>query len=267
LNLYLDSTAAGVAAGFLPVPILDKPVLLSRTGELKLTPFVQENKTNSTTLYKIGSTGAADFSYSSNIEGWAAEANRYLLNAASPSERSLWVQRAFGAGGQVGSGSIEAQTRNGKTAELEVKITGRTENMVSLPGPMGVPMINVFGDDVAQALSGFTTENKRSQAFMCISGAVEEKIRFEFPAIINIMAIPKSVTVRQGGFDYTSTYTQEGDALVVHRNYEFTHFGAVCSAQDFDAMKPAIEAMVNDLKSQVVVGVSNVRRGDIGAFD
>lgn len=42
LNLYLDSTAEGIAAGYLPVPVLDKPVVLSKSGDVGHTPTSQE---------------------------------------------------------------------------------------------------------------------------------------------------------------------------------------------------------------------------------
>ena len=38
LDLYLDSTATAIAAGYLPIPVLGKPVLLTQSGELAKTP-------------------------------------------------------------------------------------------------------------------------------------------------------------------------------------------------------------------------------------
>lgn len=253
LDLYLDSTAAEIAGGYLPIPELDKPVVLTKSGELGRTPFTQEGKVENTTVFKVGSTGAADFTHASNVEGWAAEFNRYVLKSMKPTDRDLIVQQMLTAYGQTGSGKLETGALEGNANDFEIKMAGRTENLVNLPGPIGVPTLSSFAGGIAQNVFGFAMENERLQAFTCISGVTEEQARFEFPADVGILATPRPVTLRHASFDYTSTYVKEANAVVVHRRFTFNHPSALCSPEDFIAMKPAIDAMVNDLKSQIIV--------------
>lgn len=70
---------------------------------------------------------------------------------------------------------------------------------------------------------------------------------------MNILAVPKGASLDIGGFNYQTTYVKEGNSVLITRSYAFTHPEALCSPQDFVAMKPAIEGMVNDLKSQIIV--------------
>jgi transglutaminase-like putative cysteine protease len=44
LDLYLDSTAESIAAGYLPAGVLGKPVLLTKSGTMARTPFNQQEK-------------------------------------------------------------------------------------------------------------------------------------------------------------------------------------------------------------------------------
>ncbi len=67
------------------------------------------------------------------------------------------------------------------------------------------------------------------------------------------LAVPKAVALNTGGFNYQTTYVKEGNSVLITRSYAFNHPDVVCSPQDFVAMKPAIESMVNDLKSQIIV--------------
>lgn len=99
----------------------------------------------------------------------------------------------------------------------------------------------------------FTLEKERSQCFVCISNDVVETSRFEFPAQVNVLAIPKPVKLQDGNVDYSARYTQEGNAVVVERRFRFSRPDVVCTPEDFTAMKPALEAMVRDLQSQIIV--------------
>jgi len=75
----------------------------------------------------------------------------------------------------------------------------------------------------------------------------------EFPGKVKILAIPKSVSLKQAGFDYQSTYVKKGNTVLITRHYMFTKPDILCTPEDFVAMQPAIDGMVNDLKSQVIV--------------
>lgn len=74
-----------------------------------------------------------------------------------------------------------------------------------------------------------------------------------FPDGVEIIAMPKATTISQAGFDYGSTYEKEANVVVLKRHYQFKRSSAVCSPEDFNAMKAPIEAMVKDLKSQIIV--------------
>jgi transglutaminase-like putative cysteine protease len=253
LDLYLDSTAEAIAGGYLPIPDLDKPVVLTKSGERGRTPFAQEGKVENTTVFNVSATGAADFTHSSSIEGWGAEFNRYFFKSMMPEERNLLIQQILTSYGQTGGGKLQTGTLEGNVRDFEIKMAGRTENLVNLPGPIGVPTMTSFAGGIAQNVFGFAAENQRIQAFTCISGVMEEQARFEFPEDVGILAAPKPVSLRHANFDYRSTYVKEANAVVVHRRFTFNHPSAVCSPDDFKVMKPAIDAMVNDLKSQIIV--------------
>ncbi|WP_028943813.1 DUF3857 domain-containing transglutaminase family protein [Pseudomonas vranovensis] len=251
-NLYLDSTVESIASGYLPVPVLDKPTLLTRTGTLGHTPATQQSKVENSTTFTVANSGAADFQHVSKIDGWAAELNRWGVRNMTPAQRDLMVQQILAAYGQTGSGKTNSGDLEGSGA-FEVQITGRSENLANLPGPIGVPTLTSLAGGIAQNVFGFVAEKQRTQPFTCISGVNEEQARYEFPADVKILAAPKSVTLKDAFIDYTAEYTQQGNSVVVKRRMDFHYPKAVCSVTDYEKMKPVVDAMLNDLNSQVIV--------------
>ena len=253
LDLYLDSTATSIGAGYLPIPELGKPVLLTQTGVLERTPISQLGKVDNELAFTVADSGAADFNHISTVEGWGAEFNRFVFKSLPPADMKQLTQQILSMYGQSGSGEVESHTLEGNAPTFTSTIKGHTDNLVNLPGPTGVPTFSSLAGGISQNVFTFMAEKERTQNFTCISGEIEEQARFDFPKTVNILAVPKAVSLKQGGFDYQATYVQDGNGVVVTRRYQFNHTDAQCSPQDFVAMKPAIEGMVNDLKSQVIV--------------
>jgi transglutaminase-like putative cysteine protease len=253
LNLYLDSTAEGIAAGYLPVPVLDKPVVLSKSGSVGHTPALQEGLVENSMLFKVSSKGAAEFSHTSNVIGWAAEVNRYGVKSMKPADRDLMIQQILASYGLNGSGTFDAGKFEESGQDYAMSMAGRVENLVNLPGPIGVLTMSSLAGGIAQSVFGLLMEPERTQAFTCISGVTEEQARFEFPQDVSILAAPKNVTLSHERFDYSSTYVREGNTVVVKRRFDFKQPGAVCTPDDFKSMKTMAEAAANDLKSQIIV--------------
>lgn len=253
LDLYLDSTATPIAAGYLLLPELGKPVLLTQRGELARTPVNQQGKVDGTLHFKIDPSGAADFTNGTTVEGWATELNRFLFKSMMPADLDQLTQKVLSLYGQTGSGKIETDPLDSNAATFTSTVKGRTDNLVNLPGPTGVPTLSSLAGGIGQNVFSFLSEQERTQNFTCTSGTIEEKARFDFPKEVNILAVPKAVALNTGGFNYQTTYVKEGNSVLITRSYAFNHPDVVCSPQDFVAMKPAIEGMVNDLKSQIIV--------------
>ena len=253
LDLFLDSTAQPIAGGFLPVFNLDKPVLLSKTGVLVRTPAVQESETESDTVFKIKSSGDADFSQTSKVTGWAAQVSRFAIDSMRPADRNRLVTAILSISGQKGKGEFNVDQTDSSHDRFSMSMSGQTDNLVSFPGPAGVPTLSSFSGGIAQRVLAVAAESDRTQAFTCIAGSTKEQARFEFPQDVNIIAMPTSTTIEHPTFEYASTYSKEANAVVVHRSFNFKHPSAVCTPQDFLDMRTALDLAMSDLKSQIVV--------------
>lgn len=253
LDLYLDSTASSIAPGYLPPPDLDKPVLLTRTGELGRTPATQLGRLSTELVFKIDDKGAADFTQTSLAEGWRTESMRFGIKSFEPGEREQLIQKTLRAHGQSGSGTLQTDALDSNAPSFKTTLAGHTENLVNLPGPIGVQALSRLGSLISQDVQALSAEKVRAQNFTCFTSQSIENARFEFPASVNILALPKAVSLKGADVSYDSSYERSGNTVLVSRTLAFSHPQAVCSPEWFKTMQPMIEAMFNDLKSQIIV--------------
>lgn len=93
LDLYLDSTATPIAAGYLPIQELGKPVLQTQSGERGHTPYHQQSNVNTTLSFKIDGKGAADFTHASTAQGWGRNSVASYSRPCSQPTAISWCNR------------------------------------------------------------------------------------------------------------------------------------------------------------------------------
>ena len=78
-----------------------------------------------------------------------------------------------------------------------------------------------------------------------------------FPVGVRIIALPKSLALRDANFTYAATYAatsaRKGHTVLVKRQLRFTHHGPVCTPAEYERMRALLERILRDLKSQVIV--------------
>jgi transglutaminase-like putative cysteine protease len=253
LDLYLDSTAESIAAGFLPVSDVDKPALLTEQGKIGHTPRTQTSILNARAEFKLDRNGAAEISYRSTLSGWLAEMNRHVARNSTPNELDRSVEGMLSMYGMKGEGQFDAGHVNQDSTDYTVGVAGRVENMAYLPGPFGIPTITNLMGGLRRIVSTLTSEKERSQSFVCQGADIREEGRFDLPKQIDVIALPKPVTLSNPYLDYHSTFERVGEAVVVKRHFQFHHASSVCSPEDFRAMRDSLDQVTRDLRSQIIV--------------
>lgn len=253
LDLYLDSTAESIAAGFLPSSVMDKPVLLARTGKLARTPAAQPERQRTSTVLRIRRDGRSRFQVSKLTEGAIAEPYRQAVRESAPSERRLFVEHMLQGLGQRGDGVFDAGDIEGAGPRYLMRIEGRSSDFAALPGPTGLATSYNFWGGLEESLARLTQEARRTQDFVCPAIDSEEEIRFEFARGIDIIALPRKLVVRDAHLSYQARYTRRGGVLTVWRRLVFSNEGMVCSAAAWRRMQPVLGRILRDLKGQVVI--------------
>ena len=217
LQLYLDPTAENVAGGFLPAALLGKPAVLARSGEFAMLPFFQQAHSRTLTQFTIQPDGSSRVTVTRTGSGALAEPYRHV------------------PGGDVALSSRGA--RNGFT---------------QLPGPARLATTYDLKGSLGNAVFAFAQEPERHQDFVCPAIDAEDEVHFHLPTRSRVLALPRATHVDDANFAYHSRYARRGALVTVQRQLRFRHTAATCTPDDYRRMRPALERMLRDLRSQVV---------------
>ncbi len=253
LDMFLDSTAEALEFGYLSLVELDKPVLLSKTGKLMRTPLRQIPQLSTRLQFNIEPDGSAAFILNERIQGGLAGPTRFMIHNMKPSDRGQAVRRMLQRVGLEGSGTMKVSDSNDTEGAYEYSASGKIENLVNFPGPVGLSTITGFGGSISTIVANFTKEQERVQPFTCVSQQVEAEAAFAYPAQTSIVSLPKGINIKSDFFDYQSQYTQVDEKIIVKRLYQ-SHFpSSVCKPEDFKKIKPELSQMMSDLRSQIII--------------
>jgi transglutaminase-like putative cysteine protease len=253
LDLYLDSTAESISAGYLPSSDLGKPVLLLKTGALAATPYRQAERNRTVTWFDVLADGRSRFKVSKTTSGAIAEPYRQAVRDTRQADREQFVQRMLQGLGQKGSGVFDPGVLDASGDDYSMSFSGTSDNFINLPGPTGLGTSYSFWGGLGEMVFALAQEKDRNQDFVCPAIDAEDELGFSFPKSLRIVAVPKSMVLDDGHFAYQAAYTRKGNTVLVKRRLRFRHDGLVCPAAEYKSMVHALERMVRDLRSQVVV--------------
>jgi len=257
LGLYLDPTAETITAGYLPASILGKPALLLESGGFAMTPMLQPERSRTSTWFEIERDGRSRFKLSKTASGASAEPYRKTVRDTRPPDREQFVRRMLQGLGQKGQGVFDAGTvdtqKKDSGDEYTMSLSGSSDHFLNLPGPSALATTYDVWGGLGEAVFTLGQEKERRQAFVCPAIDAEDETGFRLPKGVRVLALPKSTSLMDGGIYYRAHYRRQGDAILVKRRLTFRHGRAICTPDDYRAMQPALERIMRDLRSQVVV--------------
>ncbi|MES2151671.1 MAG: DUF3857 and transglutaminase domain-containing protein [Pseudomonadota bacterium] len=253
LELYLDSTAESIAAGYLPSSVMGKPALLTKGATLARTPSSQPEKNRTVTWFDVQRDGRSDFRVSKLTGGAAAEVYRQAVRDTKPADRDMFVQRMLQGLGQKGFGVFDAGKLDGNGDEYSMRFSGISENFANLPGSTGLATTFNFWGGLGDTVFAFGQEKERRQDFICPALDTEDEVSFSFQKGLRILSLPKALVLRDSNFSYRASYRRSGNSVVVRRQLTFRHDGMICTPADFKRMQRLVDRMIRDLKNQIVV--------------
>ena len=256
LDLYLDSTASDIEAGYLRWDNLDKPVVLTRTGEIRHTPVKQAERIWSQYRVRIAADGSATLDFTRGHQGWLEENTRSAMYGMSAADRALQVKSILQQKGMSGSGTLTVEDPTQPGRGYVFAEHGSAENWAYLPGTVGIYADSGFYAGVSWALHAMANEARRTQPWLCPDNDLTEDAVFELPPGASVLAVPQDTHVASPYFQYVAEFRLQGQTLQVHRSLQSGKAGTrVCTPEDFQAMRPDIDKMMHDVRSQFILQV------------
>jgi transglutaminase-like putative cysteine protease len=253
LDIFVDPTAGASGTGYLPPALLGKPTLLLASGRFAMTPVLQPHRVRTAATVDIARGGRASFQVERTVSGAQAERAGQAARPVQVTARTRIVDRMLQDMGQSGQGVFDVGLADGNGADVRMAAAGSSEHFVNLPGPSALATTFSAWSVVNDAAAGMGRERERHQDYVCPAVDAEDATRFRLPAGTRILALPAATSLMSGGLYYKASYARQGRSVLVQRRLTFRHGRATCTPLEYRAMQPALDRILRDLRSQIVV--------------
>ncbi|OJA76752.1 hypothetical protein BGV67_02165 [Burkholderia ubonensis] len=255
LGLYADTTTGGIAFGYLPPIVMDRPALLVDTGVLARTPATQPRTRTARLAIDAARLDAQRYQSYVEDDGWTAELERNVFRRATRERvRQLAVER-LRQSGLRGTADLVTTDLAATAGPFGVTMTGTLDHAVWPDGTTAVPALSSPTGGIATQVQGWLAEPVRTQAWVCIGGAFDETAQIALPANVAVTDVPADTEVRDRFVDFASHYVFDASARVVQITRRLrADFGRqVCTPDDYAAMRASLERIERDTQAQIVV--------------
>jgi transglutaminase-like putative cysteine protease len=255
LRLYADTTTTGIAFGYLPPIVMDRPALLVDTGVLSRTPATQPRRRVARLDIDAARQHAARFHAHVEDDGWTAELERSLFRRATPERiRQIAAERVRQTGLR-GRAELATSERRVTAGPFDVSVSGTLDHLVWPDGTTAVPALSSMAGGIATQVDAWLSEPVRTQPWVCIGGAFDETGQIALPPDVVVTDLPADTVVRDRFVDFTSHYVFDAAARIVQITRRMTaDFGTqVCTPDDFAALRASLERIERDTHAQIVV--------------
>ena len=260
LDVFLDSTDYAMPFGLLPDNDAGKPALATRLAPaLRRTPlpdpysFRVERKVT----LKVALDGSAERITDIVGHGRNAVAVRQFVDSVIAAGTADWVRRTMASNGYEGDGSVELlpqpESKESESDRLGVRYTERIRNYVSQPEAGVLSFLPGMNGPVPLAgFAGRFADRERQYDARCEPFAVEDSMTIELPAAMQVLYVPKNLSIRQDGLDYQATYSRDGMRYHLARRMVAGNQRGWCTPQEYQALRPAMNRISRAMHGRLV---------------
>lgn len=253
LNLFVDSTAEVAPFGILPSSEAESPSLITQKGELRITPKSSPENTfvRYESVINYDQEGQAKSHIIASYQGESSLYSRYATQHESPERLVETLMRSHGLSG---TGTIDPGKPLDLNQDQTMTLHLSLNDQLVVPGPAGLTIPDTYGFYRLGSFAQFIAMAKedRINDFVCAVTPIESKYTITLPQHIEILAIPKNITIDKDDTHYHATYQKKGQQVMIEREWRFTPPHNVCAAKDIKRLKTVMREVIKDLKSQIV---------------
>ncbi|MGN8184965.1 DUF3857 domain-containing transglutaminase family protein [Burkholderia sp. 22088] len=255
LARFADTTTSGIAFGYLPPIVMDRPALLVDSGVLSRTPATQPRGRLARVEIDAAGPGAAQFHAYIEDDGWTAELERNLFRRATPDAIVQLANNRLRQSGLRGRAQLSTSDRRVTDGPFDVTLSGTLDHFVWPDGTTALPALSSLTGGIATQVESWLAEPVRTQPWGCIGGTFDETGQIALPADVTVTDLPADTAVHDRFVDFTSHYVFDAAAHVVQVSRRMTaDFGRqVCTPDEFTALRASLERIERDTQAQIVV--------------
>ena len=253
LQLFVDSSAAGIALGQLPTIVSDKPALIVKTGELSRTPPQAPLTQDVSMRASVADDGLVEFQVDDAAVGWLGSTRRRFFSSTDNQALDDIAIRLMMLSGLAGRATLRELDAGTAPSRFRMRMTGKAMLPTDAGVVAAVPLLSAVGAGIATALSNFHPSVRHRVASVCIPVHVDERARWRLPAGTRAAALPGALDIRGHGFRYRARYAGAGGRVTVERSLRLDLASNVCSPAQFRAIQRLSADVYKDLDAAVLL--------------
>jgi transglutaminase-like putative cysteine protease len=258
-DVYTDPTASYSSFAMLPEGAHDKPVLhLSDVGGRPArTPAMkpEEHVTIARTTATISSDGVVKGATRQTSTGIFAAFARTMAAQIQEQGREKFAETVLRNLGQPGTGVFAPAAPFDFSEPYHVQ--GEFSLNQKLPTPLagthGIPFGIPIDWRPGLGLLGQRIERRKTE-FVCYAGKQVEEIELTFAAGLPLPRAIRGTTIDHDYFKFQSSYTLDGQTLVVRREFTSNVPGQVCAREVEATLTEPMERVARSLRAQMTFG-------------
>mgnify|MGYP003341418026 FL=1 len=253
LDLYLDSTSRFAPMGTLPNSDMQKPVVITATGEVKSTPAEDPAKdyTATTVRMQVKPDGSITGTSTSTMHGFFQVSSRSTQFGNVNRDPESVVNRLLARFQESGTGKVHKTEPMNLDKPWKVEAEFKLDPVINLPGPSAMVVPTGVALGRIKQMAGVKAPKTRRFPHECGSSRHIENIEIAFLPTMRIERIPQNTQIAVGPLRYSASYEMRGNTLSVRREYVANRKQVVCSDKDDREWERFSTELKRDLRQQV----------------
>ncbi|MBP7253475.1 MAG: DUF3857 domain-containing protein [Alphaproteobacteria bacterium] len=257
LDLYLDSTSEVMPFGVLPHGIAGKPVLLVdgyMDGTKTPMPPKHSDSQTVTSHIEIKTDGSATGTVEALLRGEAALRAYTAFKKITPSQEEEFLKNMPKRYHYDGKLTLDRSDKGNTPEHMKLVFKFDVKKFLELGSAGGFYIYPLFVEPMMQQIVARASgsEDETVYDFACRDGLLEETYTYILPKTVKILAVPENLQVKNDVISYNATYAQDNNTIKVHRLYDDSTVGPVCTPKIAALYKEAAEKVRPNLKAQIV---------------
>ena len=254
MNLFLDSTAQYAPMGTLPDMDLNKPVILTATGETSRTRQSSPDLDfiTSKIQLQLRPDGTVAGKTVSSMFGSEAIDSRISRAAELNKDQQRLINRLLNRFFETGSGELTFEDPGLLDLPWQTTSTYVLDAVVNLPGRGALILPTGVSPGRLRGMSIYTPPKARRFPAMCGSEKYIEHYEMTFPKTVKVVYTPKDVYFKSESLQYDAKYVFKNHLLKASRQLITDRKGRICDANDDAQWSAMTTVMKRDLRQQVL---------------
>ena len=253
---FVDSTNSSIPFDRLGFSLLDKPVILIKgDSPNKRTPAMKpdDSRQELVSTMKIQPDGSVKGDIQITVKGLpAADARRGWRGATAEQEKD-WLERTFSSRNKVGIATMTKDDPEPLLSEFNFSFEFNRPEFILPKGTGGFyvgPLVT--GAKGVFSYLGYSKEEIHGYDVVCGNGSAFERLIYEFPEKMKILAKPDDFSIKENNLQYSASYVLEGHKLTVTREIKDNTPANVCSPEMINNQRATLMKISDTLQSQVI---------------